>query len=215
MATLAEFTIDYGAFPFDAVFESFQDATIEIERLIPTGDAILPYIWVSGPEGEQARESLTAAAALADVDVIDQVGDRSLLRCEYVTTYEGVLGAIIETGVSLLSANGTIQGWTVQVRGIEPGAIAKFDRACRDLGIDLTLTELHELSASGDYEPAELTAAQREALLLAYELGFFDEPRTATLEDVAAELGISRQAVANRLRRGHRALIREMLSETG
>ncbi|MFC7027483.1 helix-turn-helix domain-containing protein [Halomicroarcula sp. GCM10025710] len=45
--------------------------------------------------------------------------------------------------------------------------------------------------------------------------GFFDEPRTATLEDVAAELGISRQAVANRLRRGHRALIREMLSETG
>jgi predicted DNA binding protein len=215
MATLAEFTLAADAFPFDAVFESFPDTTIEIERLVPTGDAILPYIWVRGPEGKRAREELSEATALADVEVIDQVGERSLLRCEYVTTYEGVLGAIVETDVSLLSANGTTEGWTVQVRGIEPGTIAEFDKACRDRGIELTLTELHELSAGRGYEPPELTAPQREALLLAYEMGYFDEPRTTTLEEVASELGISRQAVANRLRRGYRALIREMLSETG
>ncbi|MFC6862153.1 helix-turn-helix domain-containing protein [Halomicroarcula sp. GCM10025817] len=215
MATLAEFTIDQGAFPFDAVFESFPDATIEIERLIPTGDAILPYIWVRGPNGEQARESLSEAATLADVEVIDQVGDRSLLRCEYVTTYEGVLGAIVETDVSLLSANGTTKDWTIQVRAIEPGAISQFDGACRDRGIELTLTELHDLSAGRESEPPELTAPQREALMLAYELGYFDEPRTATLEDVAAELGISRQAVSSRLRRGHRTLVSEMSSKNG
>ncbi|MFC7019992.1 MULTISPECIES: helix-turn-helix domain-containing protein [Haloarcula] len=79
----------------------------------------------------------------------------------------------------------------------------------------LTLTELHELSSGTDPATSELTAPQREALLLAYEMGYFDEPRAATLEDIAARLDISRQAVANRLRRGHRALIRKMLSETG
>lgn len=215
MATLAEFTIEQGAFPFDAVFESFPGATIEIERLIPTGHAILPYIWVRGPDGEEARERLAESADLAHVEIIDQVGDRSLLRCEYRTTCEGVLGAIVDTDVSLLSANGTAEGWTIQVRGIESGAIAEFGEACRARDIGLTLRELHELSSRREYATPELTAPQREALLLAYEMGYFDEPRTATLEDVAAEIGISRQAVANRLRRGYRALVREMSSGPG
>jgi predicted DNA binding protein len=212
MATLAEFTIDHGAFPFDEVFESFPDATIEIERLIPTGTAILPYIWVRGAESDQIKSSLSSSPVLANVEVIDQVADRTLHRCEYITTYEGVLGAIVETDVTLLSANGSNQGWTIQVRGIERGAVAEFDNACRNLDIDLTLTALHELSASTAPGPTELTAPQREALQLADEMGYFDEPRRATLEDVADELDISRQAVANRLRRGYRTLIRQLPS---
>ena len=215
MATLAEFTVEQDAFPFDSVFESCPDATIEIERLIPTGNAVLPYIWVRSSSGDQALEALSKSPALSHVEIIDQVGERTLIRCEYATTSDGVLRTILKTDVNLLSANGTTQGWTIQVRGIEPGAIAEFDRACRALGVELTLTELHELSSDIDLAKSELTAPQREALLLAYEMGYFDEPRTATLSDVADELGISRQAVANRLRRGHRTLIRQTLSESG
>ncbi|MFC7019993.1 MULTISPECIES: bacterio-opsin activator domain-containing protein [Haloarcula] len=132
MATLAEFTIEQGAFPFDSVFESFPDATIEIERLIPTGDAVLPYVWIRSPHGDETLEILSKSPALSNVGVIDQVSERTLFRCEYVTSYDGVLSAIVETGVNLLATNGTVQGWTIQVRGIESGAIAKFDGACRD-----------------------------------------------------------------------------------
>ncbi|AEH36174.1 helix-turn-helix domain-containing protein [Halopiger xanaduensis] len=49
--------------------------------------------------------------------------------------------------------------------------------------------------------------AQLEALELAYERGYFDEPRRATLEDLAAGVGITRQSLAGRLRRGHRNLL--------
>lgn len=37
--------------------------------------------------------------------------------------------------------------------------------------------------------------------------GYFDEPRRATLDDLASELGITRQSLAGRLRRGHRNLL--------
>jgi predicted DNA binding protein len=210
MSTLAEFTIERGAFPFDRLFESLPEATVEIERIIPTGDAILPYVWIEGCDGARARDLLAGSPNLTTVEVIDVVGDRTLLRCKYVEAYEGVLGAIVHTGVTLLSADGSADGWKIQVRGLEQGDISAFDQFCRSNDIPLKLIALHDLSATDGPYAQELTGPQREALLLAFEMGYFDEPRTSTLEDVAAELGISRQALAKRLRRGHRRLIERL-----
>lgn len=207
MSTLAEFTIERGAFPFDPLFEAFPDATVEIERIIPTGNAILPYIWIKGADGTAARDLLVESPNLTAVEVIDVVKGRSLLRCEYVEAYEGLLGAIVETDVTLLSADGDGDGWTIQVRGLERGNISAFDRFCRSHDIALELTALYDMSDSEESYAQELTGPQREALLLAFEMGYFDDPRTATLDEIAAELGISRQALATRLRRGHRRLI--------
>jgi predicted DNA binding protein len=52
-----------------------------------------------------------------------------------------------------------------------------------------------------------LTDTQREALVLAYERGYFGSPRETSLEEVAAELDITQQSLSSRLRRGHRRLI--------
>jgi len=52
-----------------------------------------------------------------------------------------------------------------------------------------------------------LTRSQRETLLLALEMGYFEEPRAVTLEDVAAEHGISQPAAGGRIRRGIRRLL--------
>ncbi|MEF8841194.1 MAG: helix-turn-helix domain-containing protein [Haloarculaceae archaeon] len=51
------------------------------------------------------------------------------------------------------------------------------------------------------------TEEQREALLAAYERGYFAEPREASLEELAELLGISPTAVAGRIRRGMRSLV--------
>lgn len=57
-----------------------------------------------------------------------------------------------------------------------------------------------------------MTAAQQEALLLAFESGFYDSPRTTTLAEIGDELEISQQAVSSRLRRGTRRLIANTLA---
>jgi len=57
-----------------------------------------------------------------------------------------------------------------------------------------------------------LTEQQYEAITAALEHGYYEIPRDASAEDLAGEIGISRQAFAERLRRGHRTLANDALT---
>ena len=72
--------------------------------------------------------------------------------------------------------------------------------------IDIDLLRLNEYASLGKTD-ARLTDSQREALLVAFERGYFEEPRNATLSEVAADLGISQPAAGGLLRRGTKRLI--------
>jgi predicted DNA binding protein len=58
-----------------------------------------------------------------------------------------------------------------------------------------------------------LTDSQREALLVAFETGYFEEPRNATLGEVAADLDISQPAASGLLRRGIKRLVASSLMD--
>lgn len=59
--------------------------------------------------------------------------------------------------------------------------------------------------------PDALTDQQREALLAAYELGYFAEPREASLATVADSLGLSATAAGGRIKRGMKSLVGKTL----
>lgn len=46
MATIAEYTIPAESFPLGSVFKEFPDVEVELERVVPTNKAIIPYFWV-------------------------------------------------------------------------------------------------------------------------------------------------------------------------
>lgn len=65
------------------------------------------------------------------------------------------------------------------------------------------------LTAGGERETDPgLTDKQREAFLIAVEAGYYDRPRGATLDDIAAELDITTSAVSQRLTAVKRRLAR-------
>jgi predicted DNA binding protein len=75
---------------------------------------------------------------------------------------------------------------------------------------------LRRLTRDGESEPPGngLTDRQDEALRIAYEVGYFDVPRSASLEDVAEKLGIAPSSVSERLRRAQTQLIEETVATT-
>jgi len=73
-----------------------------------------------------------------------------------------------------------------------------------DVAIDLLRVNEYDSLGTTD---AGLTDSQREALLVALEAGYFEEPRNATLSEVAADLEISQPAASGLLRRGTKRLI--------
>lgn len=70
--------------------------------------------------------------------------------------------------------------------------------ALRESGATVSVERILTAGVDNRPDPA-LTAKQREAFRIAVDAGYYDRPRRATLDDIAAELGISPSAVSQRL----------------
>lgn len=210
MATVAEFTIPSQGLPLGSIFERHPEVSVELERVIPTGRGIVPYIWVRGiPESDEGtiRAAFLTRPDVRDVELVDKVEGEHLLRVEWRPEYRGILQAIVEAEVVLLSGVGTGEEWTIEVRADERDAIATFQQYCRDNDLPVTLRQLRTLFRLPAENEHGLTEPQREALVLAYERGYYESPRTVTLEEMADELGITGQSLGARLRRGINRLV--------
>lgn len=206
MATVMEFTSQVDEFPLGSVFEIHPEATVELERVVPHEHLIIPYFWVRGASAENIEAAFEAHAGLVSIDLIDQVDDEYLMRAEWESEYFGIMSALARANVVVLSGVGEHDGWTFEVRGENREAISEFRTICQENDISIEITAVHALLPVPG-EGYDLTEAQREALMLAFERGYFDSPRDAGLEEIAEELGITQQALSSRLRRGHRQLI--------
>jgi len=213
MATVMEFTSPAEEFPLGSVFEELPGVTVELERLIPHETLIIPYFWVRGVETEDIEAAFEPHAGVSNIRLVDSVEQEYLMRAEWEPAYFGVLSALAKANVVVLTGIGTKDGWRFEVRGETQETISDFRKYCQENDIPISITAVHAmLPIQG--EGYELTETQREALVLAYERGYFDTPRTASLEEIADELGITQQSLSSRLRRGHRRLIGATLSNS-
>ncbi|KAA9396473.1 bacterio-opsin activator [Haloarcula sp. CBA1130] len=213
MATEATFTVLSDQFPLGTVFNQLPNVTVELERLIPSRDVVIPYFWVRGTGIIDIESKFTEHPGVAKIRLVDSVEDEYLLRVEWALDYEGVLTVLTETEIPLIRAIGTNQQWTFEIRADHRSDITDFHRRCQELDIPITLTELHALTPLETATVAALTDTQQEALILAYKRGYFESPRQVTLEDLGEELGISQQAVGSRLRGGINNILGSTLSD--
>lgn len=210
MATVVEFTCPATAFPLGMIFEDLPSVTVELERLVPQTSSVIPYFWVRGAATEDVLAAFEDHGGVGDIRVVDSVEDESLVRAEWNQGDVGVLAAIAAGDLAVLSGVGGRDGWVFEVRGESRDDVGAFRSYCQTHDVPIDVTAVHALlPIRGD--GYGLTDTQREALVAAYEMGFFDSPRTASLEDVAADIGITQQSLSSRLRRGHRRLVEATL----
>ncbi|QZP37837.1 helix-turn-helix domain-containing protein [Halobaculum magnesiiphilum] len=214
MATVAEFTVVPGDFPLGTLLATHPEARIRLEQVVPTRSAPIPYFWVDGSESEEVVEVFRDSPDVKRTQVIDEVDGELLVRVEWKPDVDGILRATRETDVTLVSAEGTSDGWTLEVRGDDADAIKAFQANCTESSIPLELRTLHALMPLVGADEYSLTDRQRDALIAAYERGYFDSPQRVTLEELGAEFGITGQSFGSRLRRGTKRLIKAALVDT-
>lgn len=212
MAIEASFVAAEGEFPLAEVFSKFPASRIEMDRVVPTNDAIIPYFWLYSVDEDGIEMSGIDHPGITDLAVIDAVDGEVLVRIEWDFDYESILTAILATDVELVSAIGQESNWTFELRADDQRAVSEFQSYCIEREIPIELVELHALSPMRSGNEYDLTDAQREALTVAYSSGYYDSPRSASQEVVAEKLGITRQALASRLQRGSRRLIASTLA---
>lgn len=119
---------------------------------------------------------------------------------------------LVSTAVS--DANGFLvhtesegTGWLVRVLLPDRTALNAVWEYAIDNDMNLDIIEIYRNENAGSESSYGLTDEQRTALLMAYEKGYFVEPREMSLDTLADELDLSSTAMSGRLRRGMRNLI--------
>jgi predicted DNA binding protein len=161
------------------------------------------------------EDGLRNDRTVGDFERVTETGDGEAIYGFEYTDEAKVLSPVIS------AANGVVldmendgRAWILTVWMPDRAGLADLrDYARRnDIGIDLL--RVNEYAGLGGTD-AGLTDSQREALLVAFERGYFEEPRNATLGEVAAELDISQPAASGLLRRGIRRLIVSSMMDDG
>ena len=209
MSIVAEFSLPPGAIPGGDTLESLPEATIKLERLVPTGDAALPFFWVFDADPQRFLDGLRSEPEVATVEVLADVEVSALFQAEW-TPDAAVIQGMQELRTTILDATGTADGWTFQVRAQSRDQLGAFRHLFTDRGIDVEIRRIYSFAELlGD--DRLLTPEQRQTLVLAYQRGYFDEPREVTQAELGEHFGISGRAVSNRLRRGTRNLVTSTL----
>ncbi len=108
--------------------------------------------------------------------------------------------------ISILTARASSNEWRFRTQSESLDDLSAIYDSCHDDGTSVEIRNVHE-RASLRRHSRELTAQQYETLALTIDRGYDDIPRDVTTEDPAAELGVTYQAISERLRRGHRGLV--------
>lgn len=98
------------------------------------------------------------------------------------------------------------KGWRVELQLPTRPALGAFrDRVADDAEFDIRRLQRAESVDFADDEA--ITENQRNVLLTAHDGGYFEVPRGCTQHDVAAELGVSPNAVSQQVRRATKRLL--------
>jgi predicted DNA binding protein len=201
------------------------DVSISHEEQYLTDDGINYLFWAETDGGEDGDSdgdlSVFEAGLDADRTVrnVAQLADTEGGRLYRVTfTDHGEQFATFpvwgELDISILDSTGTHEGWEVRMRMPDRDALREFRSVCADRDVPLELVSIYEERDGGAPSPG-LTDEQREALRVARELGYFEVPRQTSMTDISNQLGISSQAVSERIRRGTDSLVEESLPSQG
>lgn len=216
MSVIARIGVPAEEFPLDRALLAGSDARVQLERVIPLGEAAIPYLWISEDTVEVIRAGTDADPSVHAAEVIDEVDGRALVRIEWEAKPDGFLSVLAESDAVLLDGVGSGGFWEFELRFPDHEAMSRFYRQCTERGISVNLERVQSRSGGGNLGLGySLTDLQRETLLTAFDEGYFAVPRGVTLVELADRLGVSDSAVSQRLRRGIGKLLGATLGSDG
>lgn len=169
--------------------------------------------WVDAADFEAVESALETDHTVATYSRLSAQGNRQLYRIEFTADAELLSPAVLERDGLMVETRSHRDGWLVKLQLHEHRVLHELyeDATARDITVEVLEITNDEAVPADDSRG--LTPSQAEALVAAYEHGYYDEPRDTSLEELAAVLGISPTAVSGRLRRGSARLIEQRLGE--
>ncbi|MFC5971437.1 helix-turn-helix domain-containing protein [Halomarina salina] len=215
MSVVAELSIQSKQFELGRVLELSEGMLLELDRVVPVGESTVPLVWVYASDTQGFEERVANHPSVRGFEALDRFSGRALYRLDWDTTGDHLFDAIHRERAHVLRATATPESWTFELRFPSHEALSGFQTHCENARIHFSVARIGRSNEPDDDPRYGLTESQYDALVLAVESGYYDIPRRRTTVELAEELGISDQAVTERLRRAIIALTENTLDGTG
>jgi hypothetical protein len=189
------------------VSREFPDAGFRVLTAVPGESAGFALVRVTARDVDAVLSAMEAHEALASASVMAREDGAVTVRLE--TDAPLLLLAAKRSGLPIEMPLDIEDGVaTVEVTG-EHERVAEMGRRLSDLGLRYEVERVRQR-----VDPARLlTDRQRELLLAAVDLGYYDVPRRATLTEVAEHVGIAKSTCSETLQRVERTVVREFVAD--
>jgi predicted DNA binding protein len=211
MSVITEVRISPDDFELGQILSLEDASAIELETLVPSGDVTVPLFWVYEPVENGFLDAVERYPTVNSVTEMDVFEDRTLFKLEWDASQDHLFRCILDHEGQILGATGTSEWWDFEIRFSKREALSLFRTCCEDAHISPEIISVYNPSDPGAGPWYGVSEPQREALMLAVQMGYYDIPRGCTTEELADALGISDQAVTERLRRAIGAFTRHAL----
>jgi len=212
---IATFSLPHDAVALEYTFQELPELEVEAERIAAHSRAwVMPCLWAANAEFDATDEVLAADPTVDRIVDGYEFGDEKYYQLDWTGEVDERIDEYVDERGSILDAEATVRGWQLRIRFISRDQFDAFRDALTERGMSFQLRDLTEPGAPRQ-SFGSVTPEQRNALVVARERGYFDIPRDAEVSDIADELGISDQAVSERLRRGTANLVDATLTTTG
>lgn len=212
MSVITEFTIPADAFALDTTFEAVPQATFEVERLAThSREWVMPFLWATHDDMGAVEDALRSDPSVDELDMIGQTGNIGQFKAEWNEDFQGLIDEIVDQHGIMQEAEAGGGTWYLKLKFIDQDAVSEFQAFFREQGYNFELQRRYD-SATAKEREYDLSPQQREVLVTGQDMGYFEVPREAQIGDLADELGISTNAVSQRLRRATKNLTRNTLT---
>ncbi len=162
-------------------------------------------------------------SGIKDLFVGDSLAEAQVLSCDKNGKYTVFIrtGPIVSGALSFINAAGGYLFLPLEIRDEKlkisfignENQMQDFFKKVTEKGIRYKVTSLTDASFSPDSPLNKLTEKQREALIAAHKLGYYDVPRRINTEQLAKKLGVSDSTLVEHLRKAEKRLIDNILRE--
>ncbi|QCJ46745.1 helix-turn-helix domain-containing protein [Haloprofundus sp. MHR1] len=212
MSTIAEVEFPADEFALRHALSSVPEAEFEVVRLAAhDADHVMPYVRVSGTDADTMTEALEADPSIENAELLDDLDDELLYRMNWVDNIRVIMHVLLDEGGTVMEMYGQGTRWHLRILFPTRDALSATHEFCTDKGLTFSIKNIYDLRQSTGRGEFGLTENQYTALVTAAERGYFDVPRDVTMSELAADLGVSQQALSERLRRGHKTLVESAL----
>ncbi|GAA0229151.1 helix-turn-helix domain-containing protein [Haladaptatus pallidirubidus] len=211
VGTIVDVELPAENFALEQTLDRLETVVFEVKQMVAYNyDSLLPFIWVGTDNRDAIERAFAEDETVAGFQLVGEFDTDCLYRLEWVEEIDVLVRVLVEENGTILSATGSDGSWQLRFLFADHDSVTRTHQYCEENGIPLEIQNITEF-AGEDKDRYGLSKEQRTTLRLAYDRGYYSIPRETKAEALAEEVGVTHQAISERLRRGHGTLLQNTL----